>query len=104
MNTRRTAERELKGLGLRSWADASRVAKERTKLRGPVQGPILHRERRKYMEVRQYEQSRMQHFFLIQRQVTPVIPVQLELIQDLLVIYILTNFGTNWSRFADARV
>ena len=28
----------------------------------------------------------------------------MELIQDLIVIYIVTMFGTNWSTFVDARV
>ena len=35
------------GFQIMGWADASRVAKERTEWRGVVSGPILHRERRK---------------------------------------------------------
>ena len=34
---------------------------------------------------------------------SPIEPM-IKLIQDLLVIYIMTKFGANWSTFADARV
>ena len=49
------------------------------------------------------KQSRMQQFFPIQEQITPVVVVQLpmtELIQILLEINILPKFGADWSIFA----
>ena len=45
---RRTLKSERKtGPRFQSWTDATRVAKERDKVRGLVKGPILLRERRK---------------------------------------------------------
>ena len=34
----------------------------------------------------------------------PITPILIKLIRDLTVIYILTNFGTNWLIFVDATV
>ena len=51
------------------------------------------------------KQSHIQQFFRIQGQITPdvLIPI-IELIRDLMSIYIVDKFGTDWSVFADARV
>ena len=38
---RRTIERERKDLGFQTWTDATKVAKERDKWKGPVKDPIL---------------------------------------------------------------
>lgn len=44
---RRTTERERKDLGFLTWTDATKVAADRDRWRGLVNGPILRKERRK---------------------------------------------------------
>ena len=50
------------------------------------------------------KQSQFQQFFQIQGQITGLICSIIELIRDLVGIYIVAKFGTDWSIFADARV